>query len=273
IDQAEAILTVASGRTTPCVLAPAPFDPKQYRGKRTVVLKIQRAGGKPAANAPYRVELYLWQRRKRLTVAQGKLDQSGMARLSQLYELPRGEEGSVNYQVYLNNQRIGGFELVEGDDKRQITFILPPRVGEPAPNFSLIDLRTNQTVTLQSLRGKWVYLEFWATWCGPCQSAMAALKAAVDQHGSRWRGKLEIITASVDGERSVVMPHLKQRGWEQFARHCWDAGQVASNAYGVEGIPTAFLIDPQGKVVWSGHPGEEEPGAKINRYLQQGGKR
>jgi thiol-disulfide isomerase/thioredoxin len=249
-----------------------PFDPKRYQGNRTLTLKVQRPGGKPAANMPYRVDLNLWQRGKRATIAQGKLDANGTVRLTKLYELPKGAEDELNYLVYIDGNMMQYFSLRVGDGQRELTITMPPRKGEPAPNITVVDLNTGKPLTLQSLRGKWVYLEFWATWCGPCQVAMQALKGAFDQHGARWRGKLEILAVSIDDTRDVVMPHLKQRGWEKFARHAWDANQKAANAYGVRAIPTAFLIDPSGKVAWTGTPLEEDPGVKLNRYLQ-GGKR
>lgn len=272
VDRTTTRFYAPEGGSVELMLRPEPFNLKQYRGNRTLTLKVQRAGGKPLTNAPYRVELYVQRRGKRITVAQGKLDANGAARLSNLYELPKGAE-EVNYILYVNDQRLTYFTLRAGDGQRELALTLPPRPGEPAPNITVVELSTGKPITLQSMRGKWVYLEFWATWCGPCQTAMQALKQAVDQHGARWRGKLEILTVSVDSTREVVMPHLKQRGWDKFARHAWDAEQKAASLYGVEGIPTAFLIDPAGKVVWTGHPLGEDPGEKINRYLQGGRKR
>ncbi|MCS6919960.1 MAG: thioredoxin-like domain-containing protein [Fimbriimonadales bacterium] len=273
VDTVRARLDAPEGDAVQLTLKPEPFDPKRYQGNRTVTLKVRRAGGKPFANAPYRIELNLWRRGKRATIAQGKLDANGAVRLINLYELPKDAENEMNYLVFINGQQLGMLTLRAGDGQRELTLTLPPRQGEPAPNITVVDLKTGKPLSLQALRGKWVYLEFWATWCGPCQAAMQALKEATDKHGARWRGKLEILTVSIDDERGVVMPHLQQRGWDKFARHAWDAEQKAANAYGVQAIPNAFLIDPAGKVVWLGNPLAEEPGAKLNRYLQTGGKR
>lgn len=273
VDRVKARLDVPEGESVAFTLRPEPFDLARYRGNRTLTLRVQRAGGRPLANAPYRVELNLWRRGKRATIAQGKLDANGTVRLTNLYEIPQGAEADVSYLVYINDALRGSFMLKAGDGQQQVRLVLPPSIGEPAPDISVVDLTTGKLLTLQSLRGKWVYLEFWATWCGPCQAAMQALKEATDKHGARWRGKLEIVTVSIDSSREVVMPHLKRRGWDKFARHTWDNDGRAANAYGVDGVPTAFLIDPAGKVAWSGHPLSEDVGTKLNRYLQGGSKR
>lgn len=272
VDSVQVRITAPEGGSVEQTLRPEPFDPKQYRGQRTLTLKVQRPGGKPAANLPYQIVLNLWRRGKSATIAQGKLDANGTARLTNLYELPQEAPDEMNYVVYIAGNPRTYFVLRAGDGQRELKIVLPPGINEPAPNITVTDLNTGKPITLQSLRGKWVYLEFWATWCGPCQSAMQALKNAVDKHGKRWRGKLEILTVSVDDTREVVMPHLQKNGWEKFARHAWDAGGRAANAYGVRAIPTAFLIDPNGRVVWTGNPLEEDPATKLNRYLQ-GGKR
>ncbi|GIV05638.1 MAG: hypothetical protein KatS3mg016_1213 [Fimbriimonadales bacterium] len=273
VDTVQVRITVPEGGSIEQVLRPEPFDPNQYRGKRTLTLKVQRVGGRPAARLPYRIVLNLWRRGKSATIAQGKLDANGTVRLTNLYELPQDAHDELNYSVYIDNAQRANFTLRAGDGQRELKIVLPPSVNEPAPNITVSDLKTGKPITLQSLRGKWVYLEFWATWCGPCQGAMQALKEAVDKHGARWRGKLEILTVSIDDTREVVMSHLKKNGWENFARHAWDAEGRAATAYGIQAIPTAFLINPNGRVVWTGHPLGEDPATKINRYLQGGGQR
>lgn len=274
VDQLSTRVQVPEGGAVDLTLRPEPFDPAAYRGTRRLTLKVRRAGIIPAANLPYRVELYVWPRNKRASVAQGRLDKNGVAQLRNLYELPKdATELRVSYLVYVNDEPVAQFALQADIQQDELVIVLPPKEGEPAPDVTVLDLRTNKSLRLQSLRGKWVYLEFWATWCGPCQSAMQALKEAVDKYGAQWRGRLKILTVSVDNDRAVVMSHLKKRGWERFARHAWDLSRQAANAYGVRGIPTAFLIDPRGTVVWAGNPLGESPASKLNRYLQGGKKR
>ena len=274
VDQLNTRVQVPEDGAVDLTLRPEPFDPAAYRGTRRLTLKVRRAGNIPAANLPYRVELYAWPRNRRAPVAQGRLDKNGVAQLRNLYELPKdATEWTVSYLVYVNDEQVAQFALQAGTRMDELVITLPPKEGEPAPDITVLDLRTNKSLRLQSLRGKWVYLEFWATWCAPCQSAMQALKEAVDKYGAQWRGRLEILTISIDDDRAVVMSHLKKRGWERLARHAWDFSRQAANAYGVRAIPTAFLIDPRGIVVWAGNPLEENPASKLNRYLQGGKKR
>ncbi|MFN7016763.1 MAG: redoxin domain-containing protein, partial [Fimbriimonadales bacterium] len=274
VDQLSTRVQVPEDGAVNLTLRPEPFDPAAYRGTRRLTLKVRRAGNIPAANLPYRVELYVWPRNRTAPVAQGRLDKNGIAQLRNLYETPEdATEQKVSYLVYVNDEQVAQFDLQAGIQLDELVITLPPKEGEPAPDIEVLDLRTNKSLRLQSLRGKWVYLEFWATWCGPCQSAMQALKEAVDKYGAQWQGRLEILTVSVDNDRAIVMPHLKKRGWERFARHAWDFSRRAADAYGVRAIPTAFLIDPRGTVVWAGNPLEENPASKLNRYLQGGKKR
>src|SRR5690606_7220298 len=72
------------------------------------------------------------------------------------------------------------------------------KIGQPAPEISLPTPNGN-TVTLSSLRGKVVLIDFWATWCGPCVKEQPELKALYDQHIDHVQaGKFEILGVSLD---------------------------------------------------------------------------
>jgi thiol-disulfide isomerase/thioredoxin len=163
--------------------------------------------------------------------------------------------------------------LTRGDGIRELRITLAPQPGDPAINFKAVDVRTGKPVELRALRGKWVYLEFWATWCGPCQRAMEELKAFVEKQPASWRKQVVVLTVSLDESKEAVLSHLQRRGWDKFARHTWDEGQRAAQQYGVTGIPTAFLIDPRGKVVWSGHPTSRQHESLLRRIGNKGGAR
>ncbi len=116
------------------------------------------------------------------------------------------------------------------------------KVSAPAPDFTLQDL-AGQTVSLSSLRGKVVYIDFWATWCGPCRAALPGLQDLSEKLNDQG---LEVVTIdqgeSLDQVRSFV-----ERKKYSF-RVLLDPGSAVGNVYGVRGIPTSVLVDRNGIV-------------------------
>jgi thiol-disulfide isomerase/thioredoxin len=273
-DTHQTTLQVPEGGVVRQKIAPKPFDVADYRGKRQVRVQIQHPGGKSVAGARYRVELTRGYGQAR-TLQEGKLDKNGALVLRNLYENPAGTDAfnAIGYRIYVNDKSAHYFMLTQGDGIRDLQITLAPQPGDPAINFTATDLRTGKPVELRTLRGKWVYLEFWATWCGPCQTAMEELKAFVEKQPDSWRKQVVVLTVSVDQDKEVVLPHLQRRGWDKFALHAWDEGQRAAQQYGVEGVPTAFLIDPQGKVVWAGNPLTRQQESLLRQIGNKGGAR
>jgi thiol-disulfide isomerase/thioredoxin len=255
-------------------IVPKPFDIVNYRGKRQVRVQIRRAGGALLAGAHYRVELTRGYGQAR-TLQEGRLDKNSAFVLRNLYENPSGTTSfnAIGYRIFVNGKFARHFMLARGDGVRELSITLAPQPGDPAINFKAVDVRTGKPVELRALRGKWVYLEFWATWCGPCQRAMEELKAFVEKQPAAWRKRVVVLTVSLDESKEVVLPHLQRRGWDKFALHTWDAGQRVAQQYGVESIPTAFLIDPQGKVVWAGYPRSGQQESLLRQIGNKGGAR
>ena len=115
-------------------------------------------------------------------------------------------------------------------------------IGETAPVFSLKDINGN-TVTLDSLKGKVVFLDFWATWCGPCKEEFPELDALYKKYN---KDGLEVVAVSVDKSESNVGEFLKKRP-VSFTILTNTKGDVAE-AYGLPGMPTAFIIGKDGEI-------------------------
>jgi thiol-disulfide isomerase/thioredoxin len=126
-------------------------------------------------------------------------------------------------------------------------------VGEPAPEFELARLKTDETVSLADYRGKVVLLDFWASWCPPCRRQMPRLEQLRndDEIGDDFQ-LLSINTdETVEGEARAakVTSFLDKRGvtFETLL----DDGSVA-RAYEVQSLPTLVIVGPEGMVHYAG---------------------
>lgn len=119
------------------------------------------------------------------------------------------------------------------------------QVGQSAPQISLPLLApdTSEVLRLDSLRGKVVYLDFWASWCGPCRLSFPQLEALRQELGPRG---FEVLAVNVDEfapdalrfleDLNVTYPLVRDGSGETPAK------------YGILGMPTGFLIDRTGTV-------------------------
>ncbi|HUY98968.1 MAG TPA: TlpA disulfide reductase family protein [Thermomicrobiaceae bacterium] len=121
-------------------------------------------------------------------------------------------------------------------------------VGHTAPTIVLPGLN-GQTVKLSDLRGKVVLVNFWATWCPPCQAEMPELQSV---YQARQGGVFVILGVDQAESADIVRPYVDQRHFSwTFAL---DQNTDVSRAYGVYGIPQSFLVDQQGRIayIWKG---------------------
>merc|ERR1719281_1940933 len=121
--------------------------------------------------------------------------------------------------------------------------------------------------------GQVMLLDFWATWCPPCQAPMAHNQKMLEEHGAQWGGKVRIIGASIDNDAGTIKNHVENKGWTSV-EHYWarSAGCKAPDVFGVEGVPHVLLIDTQGKVAFIGHPASRPDLVKDFDTLLAGGK-
>jgi peroxiredoxin len=119
------------------------------------------------------------------------------------------------------------------------------KVGKPAPVFATENIK-GSPLRLADYRGKYVLIDFWATWCAPCLSELPRLQSAYRTYKD---AGFEIISVSLDENKAAVVDFAKVRNipWPQVHNASSRADLV--EAFGVITIPAAYLIDPEGVIV------------------------
>ncbi len=137
-------------------------------------------------------------------------------------------------------------------------------VGSAAPDWTL-KTPDGQEVTLQSLRGKIVLLDFWATWCGPCIRSMPHLQKLHEKYRDKPVAILGVNCYERD-RRVDPAAFFKQRGLTYGL--LLKGGRVAQ-AYMAKGIPTFYLIDPGGKILMAYSGRSEAMEGRIDRLISE----
>jgi len=154
------------------------------------------------------------------------------------------------------------------------------QVGDPAPPIVVRKWIKGNPVT-KLTPGKVYVMEFWATWCGPCQAAMPHLS----ELARKYKGKAEVISFDVkEDKKTDFLPKV-----ERFVKWSGDrmdytvavdaTGDVMEKtwlkAIGSNGIPEIFIIDQQGKIAWHGHPNfvDDVLEAVVNGQYDEAGKK
>ncbi len=133
-------------------------------------------------------------------------------------------------------------------------------IGALAPDFELMNL-VNSTVKLSDYRGKYVYLDFWATWCKPCLKSMQVMR----QLYPKYREHVEFISINIDDRKRRFERYLESNTYPWTILYAGSDEKI-KNDYDVVLIPLYYLIDPNGKLIQSP---AFSPGGGIERTFKQ----
>lgn len=118
-------------------------------------------------------------------------------------------------------------------------------VGKPAPDIKARDLN-DAPFRLDGLRGKYVLVDFWATWCAPCIGELPRVQAARAKYKDKG---LVVVGVSLDESKAAVADFVKARKVDWTQIHDATGGGDLVEAFGVKTIPATFLIDPKGTII------------------------
>ncbi|GGG49638.1 TlpA family protein disulfide reductase [Bizionia arctica] len=130
-------------------------------------------------------------------------------------------------------------------------------VGAPSPTFVDYENIDGTTTSLEDLKGKYTYIDIWATWCGPCKAEIPSLKALEKEYHGK---NIQFVSLSIDDDRShggswdkaredwkAMIADKELSGIQLFAPEGWQTPFIRE--YKINGIPRFLLIDPNGNVV------------------------
>jgi len=130
-------------------------------------------------------------------------------------------------------------EVPEGYNVKRVG-LLP--VGSPAPHWTL-QTPQGRSVSLESLRGKVVVMDFWATWCTPCKAAMPG----VQKLHEKFNGRPVAVFGITVNERGDPAKYMKEMG---YTYGLLLEGEQVAKAYRVKAVPVFYVIGPDGKIIY-----------------------
>ena len=132
-------------------------------------------------------------------------------------------------------------------------------VGQQAPDFT-IKGADQKAIKLSDFKGKYVLLDFWASWCGPCRREMPHVKAAYEQFKGN---NFQVFAVSIDSDAAAWKKALKEDNMPFVHALDVKGKQSVGDLYMVRAIPTNFLIDSTGKIIAKNLRGEE-----LSKFLE-----
>ena len=136
-------------------------------------------------------------------------------------------------------------------------------MGAEVPDFTFTDFDGKKR-KLSEFRGKYLLVDFWALWCGPCRRELPYQKAAYSRFQAR---DFEILGMDNDDDPALIKPWLRKNGlnWPQATQ---DSIRTVETRYRIHSFPTTLLLGPDGKIVSLGQTRKKQPGLRGQALLK-----
>jgi thiol-disulfide isomerase/thioredoxin len=246
----------------------ASYNENSHKGDYSCTINTRWHNGKPATGLPY--ELYYEDRHfGSINIKEGTIPGNGIIEIT---DVAGGDE--THFTLEIDKGKLGRylFQLPGKEKSRQLQYKIAPLEGNKAPDITVCDIFTGKEAKLSDFNDNVLFVEFWATWCGPCQEPMAHLCEIASNRKTDWGDKVMLLCLSLDDKKEDVKQYVSNRDW-LGVRHLWcqenEPGfeSFAAKTYGITGVPTALLIDQSGTIIWRGHPGSFDIEANIDKLL------
>ncbi|MEO0444004.1 MAG: TlpA disulfide reductase family protein [Pseudomonadota bacterium] len=175
----------------------------------------------------------------------------------------------MNNPMYLSS-----ISLISSISKATLLFVLvlislntqALNPGDAAPVIALQTLdgeaASQQRLSVSDFKGKLIYVDFWASWCGPCRQSLPILNKIRNRYNDKG---FEVLAINVDEKLKDAVGFLKKYPVDYPI--LLDPGGNSPRAYNVRGMPTAYLINENGKVIYKHQGFKKKDGKKIEKLV------
>ncbi|TXE11551.1 TlpA family protein disulfide reductase [Seonamhaeicola algicola] len=191
---------------------------------------------------------------------------------AELLENSKGLDSTIQANEALNLSKMEEGLLTAYKQQKAMASQYDDLIGKPSPNFTNYENAKGGTTSLSDLKGKYLYIDIWATWCGPCTREIPFLKEVEAKYHDK---NIEFVSISVDegrgykGDTPEARLAAAKDGWKKMIadKNMGGVQLLADNAwrsefvqgYKIMGIPRFIIIDPDGNVVDADAPRPSSP--------------